>query len=79
MVTTMVPLLIANICGLIFLDYGYQLGINCIELTFIEIGLLAMMICEKLQLKKHVIKDSTYYKVQPKLLENQNVMSTYGD
>ena len=50
--TTMMPLLVANIIGLVFIDFGYQVQMSCIELTIIEIVLLALMIYEKIKLKK---------------------------
>jgi hypothetical protein len=69
--TTSAPLLVGNVCGLIFMGFGYQLTINNIELTVIEIALLALMLYEK----KRGHREETYYKVEPKLLESQYVMS----
>jgi hypothetical protein len=59
----MLPLLVANVCGLVFIDFGYQLSINCIEMTVIELLLFALMIYEKIKLKKHILREDQYYKV----------------
>ncbi len=69
-ITSVLPLLVANICGLIFIEFGYQLQMNCIEMSIIEVILVALQIYEKMKLKEKVIQEVTYYKVEPKLLEN---------
>jgi hypothetical protein len=76
LVTSVVPLLVGNICGLIFIEFGYQLSINCIEMTVIELLLLLLMIYEKIKLRARLIRDVTYYKVEPKLLDSTNVMNS---
>ena len=48
---------------------------NCIEMTIIEAILLGLMIYEKLKMRGILMRDSTYYKVEPKLIESQYVMS----
>jgi hypothetical protein len=42
----MLPLLVASIIGLIFIEYGYQVLINCLEMTIIELIILACSIYE---------------------------------
>ena len=73
-VTTVLPLLVGNICCYIFVEYGYQVTINCIEMTILEILMLALMIYEKLKVLKlntaAVKSDTPYFKVDPKLLES---------
>lgn len=76
-VTSTLPLLVGNICGMIFIEYGYQLFINSIELTIIEVVLLGLMIYEKIKLRAKLIRDVTYYKVEPRLLDTTtNVMNS---
>lgn len=81
LVTTMLPILVANIVGLVFIDFGYQVQMCCIELTIIELVMLALMIYENIKLKKKLIKQQQYYKIEPKLLDNSqvNVMSSLFD
>jgi hypothetical protein len=79
-VTSVVPLLVANICGLIFIEFGYQLFINCIEMTIIEVLLIALMIYEKIKLRAKLLRDITYYKVEPRLLDTTtNVMNSLAN
>ena len=70
LVTTMLPVFVANIIGLVFVDYGYQVEMTCIELTIIEIVMLGLMIYEKIKLKKYAMKQHQYRKVEPKFLDN---------
>lgn len=70
LLTTMLPLIVANIIGLVFIEFGYQVQMCCIELTIIELVLLALMIYEKIRLKKYAMKQHQYYKVEPKLIQN---------
>ena len=65
-VTTMLPIIISNICGLVFIEYGYQFTMTCIELTIIELVILALMIFEKFRLRHLVEKESSYFKVGPR-------------
>ena len=46
--TTMVPLLVGCLCGIIFMDFGYQFTMTCIEITIIEVLLLVLIITEKI-------------------------------
>jgi hypothetical protein len=79
-VTSVLPLLVANICGLIFIEFGYQLFINCIEMTIIEVLLLALMIYEKIKLRAKLMREVTYYKVEPRLLDTTtNVMNSLAN
>lgn len=82
LITSVVPLLVANICGLIFIEFGYQLSINCIEMTVIEVLLLALMIYEKIKLRAKLLREVTYYKVEPRLLDSttnvMNSLTTYN-
>ncbi len=41
-ITSVLPILVGNICGLIFIEYGYQLQMNCIELSVIEVALVIL-------------------------------------
>lgn len=43
---------------------------TCIELTIIEIVMLALMIYEKIKLKPKVMKQQQYYKIEPKMLDH---------
>lgn len=52
----MLPLLVSCITGMVFIDYGYQVEMTCIELFIIEIALLIMMIYEKIKLRKYALK-----------------------
>jgi ABC-type sugar transport system permease subunit len=56
LISTMLPLLVGNIIGLVFIEYGYQVFINCLEMTIIEVVILALSIYEYILLKKHLIK-----------------------
>ena len=60
--------MISGICGLIFLDFGYQLTINSIELLILETLLVLLQVYEIFKLKPKIIRDMPYYKVEPKLL-----------
>lgn len=55
-VTTTLPLLIANVVGLVFIKWGYQITMTCLEMMIIEIVLLALVIYEKILLRKSVLK-----------------------
>jgi hypothetical protein len=68
--TSVLPLIVASICGLIFLEFGYQLTINSIEMLIIESLLVMLQLYENIKLKKKLISEVTYYKVEPKLLDN---------
>ena len=57
---------------------GYQLTVTNVEMTIIEIAMLVLILYEKVQLKKTVMKEEVYYKVEPKLLDSQNVMSAFN-
>ncbi|CDW75779.1 UNKNOWN [Stylonychia lemnae] len=80
-VTTMLPILVACIIGLVFVEFGYQVQMTCIEMFIIEVALLAMMIYEKIKLKKYALKQNQYLRVGPKFLDNSqvNVMSSLMD
>jgi hypothetical protein len=41
-VTVSLPIIVSSIIGLIYVRWGYQLYITCIELLLIEITLLAL-------------------------------------
>jgi len=73
----MLPLVVGDVVGLFFVEWGYQLMITCIETFFISIIILVLTILEYLKLKKTLDKQASYYKVEPKLLEN--VMSGIDD
>jgi len=68
--------MVGAICGLIFLDYGYQLTINSIELLVIESFLVVMQVYEIFKLKPKLIRDLPYYKVEPKLLDNSTAYAS---
>ena len=39
---------------------------TCLEMLILETVLLALMIYEKLTVKKHILKEEPYYKIEPK-------------
>jgi hypothetical protein len=41
-ITSTLPVMVGSICGLIFLDFGYQLTINSIEMILIETVLVIL-------------------------------------
>lgn len=75
----MLPLIVADICGIVFIEYGYQLTMTCIEMTIIELTLLILIIFEKIQLKRSLLNEQKIYKVDPKLLDSQKVMAFSGN
>ena len=50
-ITTVLPLLVANIFGLVFIEWGYQITMTCLEMTIIEVVLLGLIIYEKIMLR----------------------------
>ena len=47
-VTVSLPLIVASIIGLIYVRWGYQLYITCIEMLLIEVLLIVLQIVEYL-------------------------------
>jgi hypothetical protein len=50
---------------------------TCIELVIIETALLGLMIYEKCTLKKHVMRQMKYYRMDPKTFDVDNVMGAF--
>jgi hypothetical protein len=75
--TSTLPVLVGSICGLIFLDFGYQLTINSIEMILIETVLVVLQVYEIIKLKPQVMRDIPYYKVEPKLLDATNAYASF--
>jgi hypothetical protein len=74
--TSVLPIMVASICGLIFLNFGYQLTVNSIEMLILESLLLILQLYENFKLKSKLIRDVTYYKVEPKLLDNTSAFAS---
>lgn len=62
-ITVTLPLIVASIIGLIYVRWGYQLYITCIEMLVIEFLLVVLQITEYCQQK---FANKTYYKVTKK-------------
>jgi len=54
-VTTTLPLLVASIVGLAFIEFGYQIYITGIEMLIIEVLLLGLIIYEFRSLKEKLM------------------------
>ena len=53
--TGSVPIIIASIFGIIYVRYGYQLQMFCIEMVVIEIVLLILMSIEMYKVRKYFL------------------------
>lgn len=63
LITVKLPLLVACILGCIYVDWGYQLLMTCMEMLIIEILIIALMIAEFFKLSKSVLETNKYYKI----------------
>jgi hypothetical protein len=61
----MVPTIIAGIFGIIYVRYGYQLQMFCIEMVIIEVVLLILMCIELYKVRKYFLTKN-FFKVSKK-------------
>ena len=54
--TGSLPIMVASIFGLVYIRFGYQLQMFCIEMLIIEIALLICIVIELYKLRKNVLK-----------------------
>jgi hypothetical protein len=50
-ITTTLPLLVGNIIGLVFIEWGYQITMTCLEMMILEIVIFGLIIYEKITVK----------------------------
>lgn len=56
----MLPTLVACIVGFVYIQWGYQANMVCVELFIIEVIMLVLMVYEKLKLKSYALKHHQY-------------------
>jgi hypothetical protein len=61
----MVPTIIASIFGIVYVRYGYQLHMFCLEMVFIETVLLVLMSVEMYKVRKYFLTRN-FFKVSKK-------------
>lgn len=64
-ITGMVPTIIAGIFGIVYVRYGYQLQMFCIEMVIIEFVLLILMSIEMYKVRKYFLTKN-FFKVSKK-------------
>ena len=71
--------LFACIFGCYYISWGYQLLIECIELLGIELLLLTLSIVEYFQMRKNLLKQKEYVKIDPRRVEDHRVMGGFDE
>jgi len=79
LVCVKLPLIVACIFGLMYVEWGYQLLIVCFELLVIEVFLLILSMIEYFKLRAHLMKQGKYTKVDPKKVDKLAVMAGFDD
>lgn len=64
-ITGMVPTIISGIFGIVYVRYGYQLQMFCIEMVMIEFVLLVLMSIEMYKVRKYFLTKN-FFKVSKK-------------
>lgn len=73
-ITVVLPVLVANVVGIVNIDWGYQLFILCVETTVLSLLIVILTFFEYNRVKTKIDKDSRYFKAEPTLLLD-NVMA----
>jgi hypothetical protein len=55
LITGTLPILVASIFGLIYVRFGYQLQMFCIEMIIVEVVLIILMSIELYKIRNHII------------------------
>lgn len=54
--TVSLPILVASIFGLVYIQFGYQLHMFCVEMTVIEVAIFIIMSIELHKIRKHILE-----------------------
>ena len=50
------PILVASIFSIIYIELWYQIKMFCVELIIIDVTIVALMIIELFKIKKHIFR-----------------------
>ena len=58
--TVSLPILVASIFGMVYIQFGYQLHMFCLEMILIEVTIIIMMSVELYKIRKHMKKQRQF-------------------
>jgi len=62
--TVSLPILVASIFGIFYIQFGYQLHMFCIEMALIEVAMAIIMSIELYKIRKHIL-ERRQFRVKP--------------
>ena len=74
--TVSLPILVASIFGIFYIQFGYQLQMFCIEMALIEVAMAIIMSIELYKIRKHILDKRQFRVKSTEMMTNKfNVLS----